>query len=387
MQTLSTKWRVPPLAWPAIAAAIVAEATSNGLRAYALGAHLAAYDVTLAHLGKVSLAGGVLVLAAVAVSLSQSRAAWLALTPMAPARQRWLAGLAAALLLAVSVTAMASHILEAQRAKTGGESHERTAWALARTAYDKAKAESDRLGTGRTTDEVRRAMDAVRVPKWAWEDSAQCTKQDVRDDVARRCRPMLDLRKEMAAAISRADARRDLGAAQAALAALQPAPEAGSDETWLAGKWAWLMGLAVVVVATFGPVLFARVERQAANQSEFPTSSAVAGAELSNRKGLLTSSMDGAASEPSNRSETPATRANGSVRNGGFGGVRMAKEQALQALLTELALGRGFGSQDELAERFGRPKSTVSEWLTEWTGAGLIPARRSVGRRKAMIAA
>ena len=147
------------------------------------------------------------------------------------------------------------------------------------------------------------------------------------------------------------------------------------------------MGLAVVVVATFGPVLFARVERQAANQSEFPTSSAVAGAELSNRKGLLTSSMDGAASEPANRSETPATRANGSVRNGGFGGVRMAKEQALQALLTELALGRGFGSQDELAERFGRPKSTVSEWLTEWTGAGLIPARRSVGRRKAMIAA
>jgi hypothetical protein len=43
-----------------------------------------------------------------------------------------------------------------------------------------------------------------------------------------------------------------------------------------------------------------------------------------------------------------------------------------------LALGRGFGSQAELAERFGGPKSTVSEWLNEWTKAnGFLRANTS----------
>jgi hypothetical protein len=59
-----------------------------------------------------------------------------------------------------------------------------------------------------------------------------------------------------------------------------------------------------------------------------------------------------------------------------------SKDEALAALLTDLALGRGFGSQDKLAERFNRPKSTISVWLKDWTKQGLIPERSVRGRCK-----
>ncbi len=377
----NTHWRIPPLAWPPIAAAIVAEATSNGLRAYGLGSHLTAYSIGASG-HEVSLAGAVLVLAAIAVSLSQSRAAWLALTPMAPARQRWLAGLAAALLLAVSAAAMASHILEAQRAKTGGEAHERTAWALARDAYDKAKAEADRLGAGRSTDEVRKAMDAVRVPKWAFEESKECTAADVRDAVAKLCRPILDLRKDMAAAISRADARRELAAASAKLAALQPQPEASADETWLSRWWAWLMGAAVVIVATFGPVLFARVEDGPARSDD------TAGPSVTGADEHAKAAAPAMGSGPSDCPKRPAPVASALAgTRAPSGNSRADKQQVLEALLTDLALGRGFGSQDELAQRFGRRKSTISDWLRQWEREKLIPVRRPRGRCKALGAA
>jgi hypothetical protein len=60
-----------------------------------------------------------------------------------------------------------------------------------------------------------------------------------------------------------------------------------------------------------------------------------------------------------------------------------SKEDALASLLTDLALGRTFGSQEELAARFGRPRSTVSDWVREWQKSGLIPKRRKRGRNKA----
>jgi hypothetical protein len=47
-------------------------------------------------------------------------------------------------------------------------------------------------------------------------------------------------------------------------------------------------------------------------------------------------------------------------------------------------VGRGFSSQDEPAARFGRWKSTLSEWLKEWTNEGLIPKRRKRERCKAV---
>lgn len=257
------RWRVPLLAWLPIGLAVAAESVSNGLRAYGLGQHLDRFTVS-AYGHEVSFAGAVLVVAAVAVSLSQARAAWVALTPSGPARQRIVAGLAAVLLLAISVTAMASHILEAQRAKTGGEAHERGGYAIAKADYDKAKADLDRLGAARSTAEVRASMDRARVPAWAWTETKECTAAAMNAEAAKACRAILDLRIEMAQAIARTDASGKLDAAKAKLAKLKPVAEATADEATVSRGWAWIMGLGVVFVATFGTVIFARVEKVAA---------------------------------------------------------------------------------------------------------------------------
>ena len=64
--------------------------------------------------------------------------------------------------------------------------------------------------------------------------------------------------------------------------------------------------------------------------------------------------------------------------------TRFAKKEVLHSLLTQLALGEQFGSQDTISERFGTPKSTLSNWLGEWERSGVIPARKQVGRCKVL---
>jgi len=96
----------------------------------------------------------------------------------------------------------------------------------------------------------------------------------------------------------------------------------------------------------------------------------------------------------------PAPAPNGSDKGGGGTTVRQpngspnrpnrprrggyTKNEAIADLLTRLALGERFGSQDELRERYGVAKSTMSEWVREWEAAGLIPARTVRGRCKAL---
>lgn len=63
------------------------------------------------------------------------------------------------------------------------------------------------------------------------------------------------------------------------------------------------------------------------------------------------------------------------------------KDEVLAALLTDLALGRTFGTQREMQDRYGVERSTMSDWLREWEAAGLIPTRRTVGRRKELTKA
>lgn len=62
------------------------------------------------------------------------------------------------------------------------------------------------------------------------------------------------------------------------------------------------------------------------------------------------------------------------------------KEACLAELVTMLALGQSVPSQRTLAEKWNRPKQTISDWLREWERAGLIPPRRTVGREKALAA-
>ncbi|MBL8565890.1 MAG: hypothetical protein JNM89_09250 [Hyphomicrobiaceae bacterium] len=258
MQPNSTRWRVPPLAWLPIALAVAAETASNALRAYGLGAHLDRFTLSVDGQA-VSVAGGVLVLAAIAVSLSQARAAWVALTPSAPARQRVVSGLAAALLLAISVSAMASHILEAQRARTADEGGARGRYDRAKAAHDKAAGELAALSGVRSIADVKAALDAAPVPRTVFVRTKQCT--DVtRDDSFRDCKPILDLRQEMGRAIRKAELEPEAKTLRDELARTERPEEATASEQAVSGVWAWIMGLGVVFVATFGAVIFARVD-------------------------------------------------------------------------------------------------------------------------------
>lgn len=252
------KWKISPAAWLPIGLAIAAETVSNGLRAYGLGAHLDRFTVTVAD-RPVSVAGAVLVLAAAAISLVQARAAWVALTP-GPARQRIVAGLAAVLLLSISTLAMAAHVLEAQRAKMADEGGARGRYDRAKAAYDAAATELTALGDVRTIADVRAAMDAAPVSRRVFTRTAQCT--DVtRDDSFAACRPILDLRQEMAKAIRKHELEPEAARLASELASLDRPEKASASEGALSHWWGWLMGLGVVFVATFGSVIFARSER------------------------------------------------------------------------------------------------------------------------------
>lgn len=66
----------------------------------------------------------------------------------------------------------------------------------------------------------------------------------------------------------------------------------------------------------------------------------------------------------------------------GSGPPRGRRDQVLAAILTDHALGKPFASQRQAAERFAVAPSTLSEWFKEWDAAGLVPARRTVGRCK-----
>jgi hypothetical protein len=64
----------------------------------------------------------------------------------------------------------------------------------------------------------------------------------------------------------------------------------------------------------------------------------------------------------------------------------VAKAAALALLLADLAAGKPFPRQDDLVKQWGRPKGTVSKWLSEWQRAGLIE-REVAGRRKETLVA
>lgn len=260
----STSWRVPAIAWLPISAAIIAETVSNGLRAYGLGTHLEKFTVTVMGF-PISLAGAVLVLAAVAVSLSQARAAWLALMP-GPWRQRIVAGLAGTILLAVSVTAMATHILEAERTKVGAEAGQSTDYTNAKNEFDGLAgqiAALKRFGANkdalpRPREAVQTQIDAANINWKIWRKSAKCTDitlEESKDE----CGKVLPLYEEQGAYASLVLLEPKLKASQAKLEALpKPAKAATTVEETVVGWWAWLMGVAVVFIATFGSVIWAK---------------------------------------------------------------------------------------------------------------------------------
>ncbi len=256
MNPSTINWRIPPWAWVPVGAAIAAESVSNALRAYGLGQHLENFTITIRGV-PISLAGGVLVLAAVAISLSQARAAWIALVPTNPARQRIVAGAAAALLLAVSITAMISHILEAQRAKTADEGGARSAYDRAEAAYKRAAAELEGLGNPRPVSVIQAEVKSFPIDGPLWRRSAQC-EDATKPDTQAYCAPLLALYQERGAAARKTELEPEVVRLRDELARLARPEAATAEEAAIGGYWAWIMGLAVVFVATFGTVIFAR---------------------------------------------------------------------------------------------------------------------------------
>lgn len=254
MNPSTTNWRIPPWAWVPVGAAIAAESVSNSLRAYGLGAHLDHFTIAInGH--DVSIAGSVLVLAAVAISLSQARAAWVALTPN-PLRQRIVAGTAGALLLAVSATAMVSHILEAQRAKVADEGGARGAYDRADAAYKRAAAELEALGNPRPVSVIQADVRNFKIDAALWRRSAQC-EDATKPDTQAYCEPILALYKERGAAARKTELEPKVAQLRDELASITRPEAATAEETAIGGYWAWIMGAAVVFVATFGSVIFA----------------------------------------------------------------------------------------------------------------------------------
>jgi len=336
-------WHVPAWAWVPISIAVAAEATVNAMRAYGLGAHLEDFTVTASG-HRISVAGVVLVLAAIAVALAQSRAAWVAFYPGATARQRVVGIALSALLVSLSVSAMSATLLEAQRAKAAGETGERGRYDRAQSAYDAAATELETLAGQRATELVAADLNAAPVSRTVFARTNHCT--DVtRDDSYQACKPILDLRQENGRALRKRELEKALPNLKAALDALPRPAEASVAEDHATDVWGWLMGLAVVLVATFGSVVFA-----------VPTPSG------------------------------PKKLIRPDAGPGRFGPPTMEVVDLKLAVLAhvqqELTEGRKVPSNVALVSLFGAKKSTMSDWLSEFERSGLIPVRRMVGRCK-----
>lgn len=258
MTTPSMRWRIPLWAWAPIALAICAEACWNALRAYGLGRHIdGATLATNIWSGEVeiSLAGVVLVLAALAVSLSQARAAWTTLRP-GPLRLRIVSGLAAALLLTVSLSSGISHLLEANRAKQSDSSGARKAYDDMARALDRKEKELAGLGNPRPVHVVQADVQTIRIDAGVWRRSAQCS-DITRDDTRDACRPVLTLYKERGAAARKAELEPEVDALRTDLASMKRPDAEDAQENWANIVSAWAMVFAIVALATVGPVIFA----------------------------------------------------------------------------------------------------------------------------------
>ena len=387
MTASTTNWRISPAAWVPIAIAVVAEATSNALRAYGLGTHLEAFTLS-AYGHEVSVAGSVLVMAAIAVSLSQARAAWVALLP-GMARQRIVAGLIATMLLAVSITAMASTILEAQRAKTTDEGDTRSRYDRAQSAYDNANTELKNLVAAdvRTVSQVKADIDAVKVSGKVLEYTSNCT--DFEKDLAqfrRSCQPLLQLRSQMADAQRKAELEAKVPDLKTMADALKPTEKAAVAEARVSEAWGWIMGFAVVFVATFGPVIFAKAE---ASEVLVPAAEATPNRCVTERSDYASVREDdlstvreyikaepkgpnrpkgGGSASTSSGAELQGRPKTGAPSNGPNRHLTLGEIQT--DLMVRNATGRAFGSQKEAADHYGYSEARYSELSKAWEAQG-----------------
>lgn len=286
------------------------------------------------------------------------------------------------------------------------------------------------LPAARDTIGVRAAMDAVvgkgegKVPVRVFTATAQCT-DITRPASAEACRPLLDLRVEMATAIRRADLEPKVAAARSRLEAMKPVvspatgyakaaavlasvPYVSADAESIQRRLDTLMPFAGVVIGELATIGFLAFGLGHSRSSRAPATP-IAGDPGSMAGRPPAQSVRGGRSENLGNSHiiVPDRPAAGTIAGPSENGRKSAimapdrpvprtkpagpsgksREEAEADLLTMLALGLSVPSQRTLADRWGRPKQTVSDWLKDWERSGTIPARQQVGREKAIAAA
>lgn len=249
----------------------------------------------------------------------------------------------------------------------------------ASAAHKAAVTELARLGSVRTPDAIRADMDRAPVSRAVFRRTNDCT--DITKEASfTACKPILDLRSEMAGAIRKRELEAARDQALKRLDALGPRPasadpqaEAVANAAGLSvSTAAWLLiaivGFAIELAACFGMYVLGRPanENRPAQTSD---------EELANIRARFLA--PDAAPEPPKPGRSAPLPAN-------VVSLPDAKARTLRTIREELAVGRTFPSQAELCRAVGVARSTMSDWLSDWEAAGDLPRRRVDGRRKAL---
>lgn len=336
-------WRHAPMLMLMTAVAVAAEATSNALRAYGLGEHLSQFTVATPWGFNVSFAGLVMVLGAAAISVYQAKFAHIVLTGKLTS-QRWIASPLLLFCLAISVASMVSHVLEAQRAKGGGEGTARDSYDRTAKEFKRLESELESLSGTRSVATINAEILALKIPQKVWRRSREC--QDInREDTKEDCKAALALYVERGKAARKSELEGLVAMAKGKLEGAERPPETSWLESQLLWLWPWLFGAGIVTVATFGYAVSTMQAR-------------------------------------------PAPVAHVAANDTGPGPGRrvFTHEEAAADLVWMLSQGQATPSWGELAERWGwKSKGSVTKLVDALEGAGQVERFRDPGNGKRML--
>jgi ribosomal protein S25 len=305
--------------------------------------------------------------------------------------RRGAAGLVFAILFVASMLAVDGFLVKLRSDWAATRGHAVSAYADARTAVTSLETEFGKVASARTTQQVRTAMERASVHARTFNDTRQCTKL-TDDDDRRLCRPILDLREEMAAAIRKADIEIKLTDARVKLGQLNAPksadPQADALATWSGAKvdvvayvMVAILGFAVEVVACLGVWIVQRPTNRSDANGEAVGETANRSPNRSTASEIRLLPTPAPNGSPFGGQPLPRrNRQRGELKPFAPNGSE-ASANIERFVTTEVALGRTIASQRDIAQRFGCAASTVSEALRVLEQRGVIQ-RRMDGRCK-----
>ncbi|WP_139247848.1 hypothetical protein [Hyphomicrobium sp. CS1GBMeth3] len=204
----------------------------------------------------------------------------LAGTSGAGAARRIAAGAVFGVLFIASMVAVDGMLMKLRSEWSGARLSTMGEYDRAEAEYKSAEAELAKLKAVRSIADVKASMDAAPVPRNVFRRTDQCT--DVtRDDSFAACKPILDLRQEMAQAIRKRELEGKRDAAKAKLDATQRpvaadpqaaalAKASGLDESIISYLLVAIIGFAVELVACIGLWLLTDKPRGQEEEDEAP---------------------------------------------------------------------------------------------------------------------